>query len=144
MAELPVSPAPGSGLRAIWTLRKTEGPEPVAYAVASDGLEAHCTCPDHEIHGALCKHIGALVALLLVGLVIFYFYLNSQLSRRNVLVDYSGRPAAAAGTRFAWPQCSQWITPLAMTSLSPPGEDHGTPCTGRRWHYPSWSRRRVR
>ena len=44
--------------------------------------------------------IGALVALLLVGLVIFYFYLNSQLSRRNVLVDYSNRPAAAAGTNW--------------------------------------------
>jgi LCP family protein required for cell wall assembly len=44
--------------------------------------------------------IGALVALLLVGLVIFYFYLNGQLSRRNVLVDYSGRPAAAAGTNW--------------------------------------------
>jgi LCP family protein required for cell wall assembly len=40
------------------------------------------------------------VALLLVGLVIFYFYLNGQLSRRNVLVDYSGRPAAAAGTNW--------------------------------------------
>ena len=44
--------------------------------------------------------IGALVALLLVGIVIFYFYLNGQLSRRNVLVDYSGRPAAAAGTNW--------------------------------------------
>jgi LCP family protein required for cell wall assembly len=40
------------------------------------------------------------VALLLVGLVIFYFYLNGQLTRRNVLVDYSGRPAAAAGTNW--------------------------------------------
>ncbi len=59
-------PAPGSGLRAIWTLRKTEGPQPVAYAVASDGIEAHCTCPDHEIHGAVCKHIGALAALRLI------------------------------------------------------------------------------
>jgi LCP family protein required for cell wall assembly len=44
--------------------------------------------------------IGLVVALLLVGLVIFYFYLNAQLTRRNVLVDYSGRPAAAAGTNW--------------------------------------------
>jgi LCP family protein required for cell wall assembly len=44
--------------------------------------------------------IGALVALLLVGLVIFYFYLDGQLSKRNVLVDYSSRPAAGAGTNW--------------------------------------------
>ena len=44
--------------------------------------------------------IGALLARLLVGIVIFYFYLNGQLSRRNVLVDYSDRPAAAAGTNW--------------------------------------------
>lgn len=30
----------------------------------------------------------------------------------------TGVPAAAAGTRLAWPQCPHWISPLAMASLS--------------------------
>ncbi len=32
----------------------------VAYAVATDGLDIHCTCPDHEKNGAVCKHIMAI------------------------------------------------------------------------------------
>lgn len=62
----PFPPAPGTGLKQIWTLRKIQTDplrEPVAYAVATDGRQAKCTCPDHEINGASCKHIGALVAL---------------------------------------------------------------------------------
>jgi hypothetical protein len=61
-------PAPGTGLVVIWGLRKIDHDraEPVAYAVASDGREVKCTCPDHTINGAVCKHIGALVALRLV------------------------------------------------------------------------------
>ena len=61
----PVPPPPG--LKVVWTLRKLEGPAPVAYAVASDGQEIKCTCPDHEKNGARCKHIGALVACGLVA-----------------------------------------------------------------------------
>ena len=62
-------PAPGSGLMAIWTLRKIQadpGRAPVAYAVASDGCESKCACPDHSVDGARCKHIMALVALRLI------------------------------------------------------------------------------
>jgi LCP family protein required for cell wall assembly len=44
--------------------------------------------------------IGGLVVLLLVFTVGFYFYLNSQLNRQNVLVDYAGRPAAGSGTNW--------------------------------------------
>src|SRR3954469_11528251 len=51
---------PPPGLSVVWTLRKLEGPEPVAYAVASDGAEAHCTCPDHQHNQASCKHMMAL------------------------------------------------------------------------------------
>ncbi len=44
--------------------------------------------------------VAALVALVLVVSVVGYFYLDSRLNRKNVLVDYSGRPAAAAGTNW--------------------------------------------
>ena len=36
---------------------------PVAYAIATDGLEIHCTCPDHVHNKSTCKHIMALVAV---------------------------------------------------------------------------------
>ena len=65
----PFPPVPGSGLVAIWTLRKFQddpGRAPVAYAVASDGCETKCTCPDHTLNGARCKHIMALIALRLI------------------------------------------------------------------------------
>jgi LCP family protein required for cell wall assembly len=44
--------------------------------------------------------LATLVVLILVAGVITYFTLNSKLSRANVLVDYSGRPAAGAGTNW--------------------------------------------
>ena len=40
---------------------------------------------------------GCVVLVVLVLLGAMYFYLDSQLARRNVLVDYAGRPAAGAG-----------------------------------------------
>lgn len=63
----PVPPPPG--LAVVWTLAKietTRADGARAYAVASDGQDIKCTCPDHEINGARCKHIGALVALRLI------------------------------------------------------------------------------
>jgi LCP family protein required for cell wall assembly len=44
--------------------------------------------------------IGALLALLIVAVAGTYFYLNSQLIRRNVLVNYAGRPAVSAGQNW--------------------------------------------
>jgi len=44
--------------------------------------------------------VCALLALLLVVLTGLYFYLNSQLTRKNVLLDYQGRPAASAGQNW--------------------------------------------
>lgn len=65
----PFPPAAGSGIRAIWTLRKIQ-PDPlkapVAYAVALGDEGAACTCPDCEINGATCKHVMALAALRLI------------------------------------------------------------------------------
>ena len=44
--------------------------------------------------------LAILIALILVGTVGTYFYLNSKLHRANILVDYSGRPALASGTNW--------------------------------------------
>jgi LCP family protein required for cell wall assembly len=44
--------------------------------------------------------IAVLVALALIFTVAMYFFLDSKLTRKNVLVDYSGRPAATAGTNW--------------------------------------------
>jgi LCP family protein required for cell wall assembly len=46
------------------------------------------------------KIVAAAVAVLLALVVALYFFLDSKLQRANVLADYSGRPAAAAGTNW--------------------------------------------
>lgn len=50
------------------------------------------------------RRIMAIIALVVVVLLVLtgvtYFYLNSKLTRSNVLVDYSGRPAATAGQNW--------------------------------------------
>ncbi|HUY50426.1 MAG TPA: LCP family protein [Streptosporangiaceae bacterium] len=50
------------------------------------------------------RRILAIIALLVVVILVFsgamYFYLNSKLTRANVLVDYTGRPAASAGQNW--------------------------------------------
>lgn len=50
--------------------------------------------------GRWIKLIAALIALILIVAVGLYFYLDSRLHRENVLVDYSGRPAATAGSNW--------------------------------------------
>ena len=44
--------------------------------------------------------VGVIVLALLVVTGAMYFYLDSKLSRSNVLVDYPGRPAAGAGQNW--------------------------------------------
>ncbi len=50
------------------------------------------------------RRVLAIIALVVVVLLVLsgvaYFYLNSKLTRSNVLVDYAGRPAASAGTNW--------------------------------------------
>jgi LCP family protein required for cell wall assembly len=50
------------------------------------------------------RRIFAMIALLLVVVIIasvgMYFYVNSKLHESDVLVDYSGRPVASAGTNW--------------------------------------------
>jgi LCP family protein required for cell wall assembly len=44
--------------------------------------------------------LAVIVALLLVAAVGTYFYLNSKLTRSNILVDYAGRPSPGSGTNW--------------------------------------------
>jgi LCP family protein required for cell wall assembly len=44
--------------------------------------------------------VALLVVLVLVFTGVMYFYLNSKLTRSNVLVDYAGRPVAGAGSNW--------------------------------------------
>ena len=44
--------------------------------------------------------VAALIALVLVATVGMYYYVNSKLTHSDVLVDYTGRPAAGAGTNW--------------------------------------------
>jgi LCP family protein required for cell wall assembly len=44
--------------------------------------------------------IALLIVLALVGSVATYFYLNSKLTRSNILLDYPGRPAVGVGTNW--------------------------------------------
>lgn len=44
--------------------------------------------------------VALLIVLALVGTVGTYFYLNSKLTRSNILVDYPGRPALGVGTNW--------------------------------------------
>jgi SWIM zinc finger len=59
--------APPAGFKAVWSLRKDTDDRPATYQVAvAKSQQPACTCPDHEINGAVCKHIGALRALGLI------------------------------------------------------------------------------
>jgi LCP family protein required for cell wall assembly len=50
------------------------------------------------------RRVAAVLAVLLsvaiIGSVVTYFYLDSKLTRKNVLVDYGGRPSAGSGTNW--------------------------------------------
>ena len=61
----PITPPPG--FRAVWSLRKQSPESSAVYQVAVEkGRQPACTCPDFEINGAVCKHLGALRALGLI------------------------------------------------------------------------------
>lgn len=56
----------GPPIEGVVTLRKiasNPASGPVGYAVATDGIDIRCTCPDHSERGATCKHIMAIVAI---------------------------------------------------------------------------------
>jgi LCP family protein required for cell wall assembly len=44
--------------------------------------------------------LASLVVVVVLALVAGYFYLNSQINRQNVLVDYPGRPVPGVGTNW--------------------------------------------
>jgi LCP family protein required for cell wall assembly len=53
------------------------------------------TCPKRIV-----TVLGVLIALIIVGTVGTYFYLNSKLNRQDILVNYAGRPALGSGTNW--------------------------------------------
>jgi hypothetical protein len=58
---------PPAGFKVLWSLRKQSAEASAVYQVAVEkGRPPACTCPDREINGAVCKHIGALKALGLI------------------------------------------------------------------------------
>ena len=44
--------------------------------------------------------LAVIIALVLVAGVGTYFYLNSKLTRKDILVSYAGRPAPGSGTNW--------------------------------------------
>jgi len=44
--------------------------------------------------------VAVLLSLLIIGGVSTYFYLDSKLTRKNILVNYQGRPAAGSGQNW--------------------------------------------
>jgi LCP family protein required for cell wall assembly len=50
--------------------------------------------------GRIVKIVALLVVVLLVVAIGMYFYLDSKLTRANILVDYAGRPVASAGQNW--------------------------------------------
>src|SRR5215467_6268367 len=44
--------------------------------------------------------VAVLLSLAIVGSVATYFYLDSKLTRKNILVDYKGRPVAGSGSNW--------------------------------------------
>jgi LCP family protein required for cell wall assembly len=44
--------------------------------------------------------LAVLLSIAIIGSVASYFYFDSQLTKKNVLVDYAGRPAPGAGTNW--------------------------------------------
>jgi SWIM zinc finger len=56
------APAPVEGCVSLRKLGSEPPAGPTVYVVATDGLDIHCTCPDHVHNKSICKHIMAMVA----------------------------------------------------------------------------------
>ena len=60
-------PAPAPPRARAWTIKALDGPRAgTPYAVASVRRSVSCTCPDHRVNGAICKHVMSLRALGLI------------------------------------------------------------------------------
>src|SRR5262249_18209404 len=44
--------------------------------------------------------LAGILSIVIVGSVASYFYLDSKLTRKNILVDYNGRPTAGSGQNW--------------------------------------------
>ena len=85
----PQQPPPGAGAAATRS-RQAPGPAPAYRGGGKRRLRP----------GRIVKIIGLLVVVVLVVAIGMYFYLDSKLTRANILVDYAGRPVASAGQNW--------------------------------------------
>jgi len=100
-AGRPGTAQPGGTARAggdgpAWPSQPPSRSAPGAGAPAGPAGTGHRWLRPRRIVAILC----ALLALVIVAVAGMYFYLSSQLIRRNVLVNYSGRPAVSAGQNW--------------------------------------------
>jgi len=89
----PLYGPPGGGQRAPAPATRPRAPQPPPRGRGGGRAGRHRGRRILLIAGSV-----VLVAGVLLGAM--YFYLDSQLARRNVLVDYAGRPAAGAGQNW--------------------------------------------
>jgi LCP family protein required for cell wall assembly len=70
--------------------------------------------------GRIFAVLAVVVALLIVGTVATYFYLNGKLTRSDILVAYPGRPAPGSGTNWliAGSDSRQGLTPAQEREYS--------------------------
>ena len=100
-AGRPGTAQPGGTARAggdgpAWPSQPPSRSAPGGGAPAGPAGTGHRWLRPRRIVAILC----ALLALVIVAVAGMYFYLSSQLIRRNVLVNYSGRPAVSAGQNW--------------------------------------------
>jgi len=99
--QLPVRPAGGAGQRgwpdqpALRTPGGYSAPPRPGGRTAVGGRGRRWLRPRR-----IAAVLAVLVSLVLIGSVASYFYFDSQLTKKNVLVDYSGRPVPGAGQNW--------------------------------------------
>jgi LCP family protein required for cell wall assembly len=92
----PAGAARAGGAEPVWPSQPPARSAPGGGAPAGPAGPGHRWLRPRRIVAILC----ALLALVIVAVAGTYFYLSSQLIRRNVLVNYPGRPAPAAGQNW--------------------------------------------
>ena len=142
----PITPPPG--FKAVWSLRKQSPESSAVYQVAVEkGRQPACTCPDFEIRGAVCKHIGSLKALGLIP----GRKARPAAARRSHARRLAGRgarpglgrpPAARRPSPAASPRASRGRQHLAMRRMAE--RIDGTPGPSRRPADPPCARLRRR
>ncbi len=99
----PEAPLPGAsqgGWPAQPAQRRAGPPRPPSYPGAGPGGGGPGRWRRRLTPRRVIAVIAVLLSLALIGSVATYFYLDSQLTKKNFLVDYADRPAAGAGQNW--------------------------------------------